>query len=177
MAIKDILKVPNDLLETPCEKVGAFDDDLKKLAEDLVETLLAAKNPEGAGLAAPQIGVLKRVIAVRRFFNDPENPEESVSKEYVLVNPKIISESKEKDTRYEACLSIPDSYGQVERPKKIKVKAYDVKGNVIRMSESGFLGRTIQHEIDHLDGILFTTKTNGPILTNDEIEQLYEVEE
>jgi peptide deformylase len=173
MAIKKILTVPNEILETPCEKVSIFDDEVKQIATDITETLLAATNPEGAGLAAPQIGILKKIIVVRRFIPDPQDAGESISKEYVLVNPKIISQSEETETRYEACLSIPNMFGEVERPKKIKIKAFDVEGNPIRMSESGFFARIVQHEIDHLNGILFTTKAVGELLTNEQLEALY----
>lgn len=169
MAIQKIVTTPNEILKSPCEKVK-FDEQTKTLIQDMMDTLLDAKNPEGAGLAAPQIGVLKRVIIAREFFLSPENQEEVISKEHVFVNPKIISKSKETDVDFEGCLSIPDTYGRVERSKKIKVKALDENGMPIRVSASGFLARVIQHEVDHLDGILFTDIMVGEPVTEAQLD-------
>ena len=114
MAVVPILTTPNDILHKPAEKIREFDAETKKLITDLLDTLRDAKDPEGAGLAAPQIGVLKRALIARRFYRDPDNPEIELSKEYVFVNPKIISASEELVSGMEACLSIPDTYGLVE---------------------------------------------------------------
>ena len=173
MPVKPIITIPNPILETPAERVGEIDDVTKNVIRDLLDTVLAAKNPEGAGLAAPQIGVSKRVCVVRRFI---ETSDKIVTKEYVLVNPKIISASKETDIHYEGCLSVPDVYGQVERAKKIKVKALDENNQPIRISTSGFFARVIQHEVDHLDGVLFTTKLIGDPITQFQFDQLMEEE-
>ena len=175
MSVVPIVTVPNEILEKPTKKVGASEvvgKEIQQLAQNLIDTVLAAKNPIGAGLAAPQIGIGKRVCVVRRFFQNPENPDEDLSKEYVLINPKIISSSDETTLGMEGCLSIPDTYGNVARAKKIKVKALNEKGEPVRMSESGFLARVIQHEIDHLDGILFTTKVTGKTYTEAEVDKM-----
>lgn len=177
MSVVPIIKAPNQALNTKCEKVKDFDEQTKKIVTDLMDTLLNARNPEGAGLAAPQIGILKRICIVRNFYKDVEDPGKTASQEIVLINPKIISKSKETDVDWEACLSIPDTYGEVERASKIKVKAYDVEGHELRVNASGYLSRIIQHEIDHLDGILFTSKTLGKILSEKELEELYEIDE
>lgn len=181
MPIKPILTIPNPILDSPAEKVGVFDDMTKHVIADLLDTVLAAKDPEGAGLAAPQIGVAKRICVVRKFIETPDlkpgSPDKLITKEYILVNPKIISASKETDIHYEGCLSIPDVYGQVERSKKIKVKALDENGQPIRISASGFFARIIQHEIDHLDGILFTTKLVSDPITESEFDQLIDEED
>lgn len=171
MSVQQIITTPNKILETPCEKVK-FDESTKQLIEDMMDTILNAKNPEGAGLAAPQIGILKRVIIARDFFVHPENPEEVLSKEYVFVNPKIISKSKETDIDYEGCLSIPNTYAKVERAKKIKVKALNENGEKIRLNASGFLARVIQHEVDHLDGVLFTSKMVGEPITEEQLDSM-----
>lgn len=172
MAIKPILTVPNTKLNTKCEQITEINDEIKQLGKDLLETLLSQKDPEGAGLAAPQIGVLKRICAVRRFIYDKENYETSSSKEYLLINPEIVKTSTEKEIYWEACLSIPNTYAQVERPKKIKVEALDIEGNKIRINTSGFFARVIQHEMDHLDGILITDKNIGKTITEEEFDKL-----
>lgn len=174
MAVVPILTTPNDMLTKSAEKVREFNDETKKLIQDLLDTLRDAKDPEGAGLAAPQIGVLQRVIIARRFYRDPDNPEIELTKEYVYVNPKIISSSEETSLGMEGCLSIPDTYGLVERPKKVKIKALDEHGEVVRKTLTGFLGRVVQHEIDHLDGILFTSKlADGKTYTDKELDEMY----
>lgn len=178
MSVVPILIDPNKTLKKTAEKVREFDAETKKLIKDLLDTLKDAKDPEGAGLAAPQIGVLKRVIIARRFYRDPDDNEIELTKEYVFVNPKIISSSEEKNIAMEGCLSIPDTYGLVERPKKVKVKAMNEHGEVIRKTLTGFLSRVVQHEIDHLDGILFTTKlVDGKTYTDAQLDAMYAQEE
>lgn len=172
MSVVPILVVPNDLLKAKCTKVNKFDEETKKIADDLMDSLLNAKDPEGAGLAAPQIGILKRMCIVRNFFRDPVDPGKTISQEILLINPKIISRSNDVELDWEGCLSIPDVYGKVERSSKVKLRAQDIDGNEFRMNANGFLARVIQHEIDHLDGILFTTKVVGETLNEKELEQL-----
>lgn len=176
MSERKIVTLPDEVLRKKAEKVKFFDDELKALAQDLVDTVKIAEDPEGAGIAAPQIGVSKRVIVVRNFFVDPINRDKYLFENYVLVNPKIISMSKETDVEWEGCLSVPDQYGEVERPSKIKVVAQDIDGKSIKMKASGYFARTIQHEIDHLDGILFTDKVIGKTITEKELDKIYEQE-
>lgn len=182
MAIIEIVKVNKGhtpkILQTKCDKVklvnGKYDKETNELIQNLLDTAIAAKDPAAAGLSAPQIGVPKQVCVVRRFMKDPANPEKEIIKNYVLVNPKIITLSKETDVQWEACLSIPNLYGAVERPIKIKLKALDENGDEIRMKTSGFLARVVQHELDHLEGILYTEKTIGKPKTEKEIEEMLE---
>jgi peptide deformylase len=171
MAVVPILQAPHKTLLKKSEKVKQIDNEIKEIIQNLNDTLLAAKNPEGAGLSAPQIGVLKRICIVRHFYTDPVDPKRSLSQEIVLINPKIISSSPELDIDWEACLSIPDTYGQVERFKKVKVKGLDIDGDEIRLNASGYLARVVQHEIDHLDGILFTTKVIGKTLSEADLDK------
>ena len=171
MAVKQIVKAPDKILTTPCKDVAAFDADLKNLVADLLDTLEVQKNPEGAGLAAPQLGVLKRVCIVRKFSKDAENNE--TKKDIVLVNPKITSSSPATDIRWEACLSIPAILGQVKRAKRVTIMASDALGKPLKIKAEGFFARTIQHEIDHLDGILFTSKLIGEPLTDEEFDKKY----
>ena len=172
-----ILTVPNKTLEKTAEKVREFNEETKKIIQDMLDTLRDAKDPEGAGLAAPQIGVMERIIIARRFYPNPENSEDTLTKEYVFVNPKIISSSKETGLGMEGCLSIPDIYGMVERPKKVKIKALDENGEPIRKTVTGFFGRVVQHEIDHLDGILFTSKVVGKTYTEDVLVEMAKIVE
>jgi len=169
MAVKPIATVPNKVLTTKTEKIKSIDADAKALAKDLLDTIKLTKKPEGAGLAANQIGVAKRMCVVRNFVEDPVNFEGAIAEEYVLINPRITSASKETELDWEGCLSVPNSYGRVERFKKIKVTALDLSGQEIKIKANGYFARTIQHEINHLDGILFTQKVVGPLITEEEL--------
>jgi peptide deformylase len=177
MAVKPIVLIPNKILEAKCEKVSGIDADTKVLIKDLLDTLRHAHNPEGAGLAAPQIGVLKRVCIARRFIYKSPDPEREIVEELIMINPKIISASKETNIDWEGCLSIPNAYGKVNRANKIKVRATNENGEEVKISASGFLARVIQHEIDHLDGILFTSKLKGSLVTEKELDEIYKEED
>jgi peptide deformylase len=173
MSVVPILKVPDEKLYLQCEKVTDFGEETRKIIEDMKDTLDSAREPEGAGLAAPQIGALKRVVVVRNFYKDPADGSKTVFEEFVLVNPKIVSTSKELVTDWEGCLSVPDVYGKVERFKKIKIKALNEEGEEIRLTATGFFATVIQHEMDHLDGIIFTSKVIGETLNEKELDRLY----
>ena len=138
MAVRKIVTIPNATLTKKAQKVNEITDSVKKIAQDLLDTVKVAKNPEGAGLSAPQIGVSKRIAVVRNFFDDPIHPEEVHSDDTVLINPKIASHSIETDLDWEGCLSVPDCYGMVERFKKIKVTAKDLDGNILKIKADGF---------------------------------------
>ena len=145
MALLPIVKHPNDVLETKCEEVTSFDRNLAKLLNNMYDTMVKA---DGVGLAAPQVNVAKRiaVVEVDEDFGKIE-----------LINP-VILESKGSDVDIEGCLSFPGIYGEVERPNYVKVRAQNRKGGTYILEAEGFLARAIQHEMDHLDGILFTSK-------------------
>lgn len=174
MSVKKILTVPNPILNKKTQKIGEITDEIRNLAQDLIDTVKVAEDPEGAGLAATQIGVSKRMCVVRNFFEDPLNPDEIKSNDIVLINPKITHYSDEKDLDWEGCLSVPDKYGKVERATKIKVTAKDIDGNTIKIKAEGFFARTIQHEVDHLDGILFSEKIEGETLSQEEFDKMIE---
>ena len=176
MAVVPIMTVPDKVLTTKCKKVKEVDSETKKIVQDLLDTLLSAKDPEGAGLAAPQIGITKRICIARNFYLDPANPEKELSQEIVLINPRIISKSKDKITDWEACLSIPEIFGKVERSKKVKIRALNENGEDIKINATGFLARITQHEIDHLVGILFTSKVVGKTITEEELDALEDQE-
>ena len=172
MAVKPIITIPNETLRNKTGKVKKIDEEITKIAQDLVDTVKVARDPEGAGLAATQIGVSKRICVVRNFFTDPVDPKKILTEEIVLINPKITSPSKETEVDWEGCLSVPDEYGKVERFKKIKVTATALDGNDIKFKASDFLARTIQHEVDHLDGILFTDRVIGKTITGEELDKV-----
>lgn len=174
MAIRKIVTIPDPVLYKKTQKIGEITEDIKRLAQDLIDTVKVAEDPEGAGLAATQIGVSKRMCVVRNFFEDPLNPKEIKANDIILINPKITHFSDEKDLDWEGCLSVPDKYGKVDRAWKIKVTAKDIDGNIIKIKAEGFFARTIQHEVDHLDGVLFTTKVIGETLSQAEFDKMIE---
>ncbi len=176
MAIQDIVKVPSSVL-TAKSTNAKIDDETKKLAQDLIETVDAQTNPKGAGLAAPQIGVNKRVCVVKKFTPDPGNPENELETNFILINPEIISASEAKGLGWEGCLSIPDTYGEVLRSKRVKVRSLDLNGGEFVLKAEGFFARVIQHEVDHLDGILFTSKVVGKTYTEKELDEMDRLEE
>ncbi|NFA61117.1 peptide deformylase [Clostridium sporogenes] len=143
MAIRNIRKYGDDLLRKKSRKIEKIDDRILTLLEDMAETMYSA---DGVGLAAPQVGILKRVVVI--------DVGEGLIK---LINPEII-ETEGNETDVEGCLSVPGEQGEVERPYKVKVKALNEKGEEIVLEGEGFLARAFCHEIDHLDGILFVDK-------------------
>jgi peptide deformylase len=161
MAIREIVTLPHPVLKQKARKVGEFTPELNKLIDDMVETMREAP---GVGLAAPQVGVSRRVIVVE--FGDEEDPD-VLPKLFVVVNPEIVRFSQEAVEGTEACLSIPGLAGTVERPGEITVKGLNRQGKPVRIKASGWLARIFQHEIDHLDGILFV----------DRAEDVWKVEE
>jgi peptide deformylase len=180
MAIRPIIEVKNNIipsiLTTKCEKVklndGVFDEKTKNIIKDLIDTARAQKEPAAAGLAAPQIGINTSICMVRRFINDPTDKGLETIKDYILINPKIITKSSDSDIGWESCLSIPKIYGMVQRYKKVKVRCLNEIGETINIKATGFFARVIQHEIDHLNGILFTTKLVGNTVTEEEFDKI-----
>ncbi|MBH0155828.1 peptide deformylase [Fictibacillus sp. 5RED26] len=145
MTILKIVEHPHPVLETECEPVKTFDKNLKTLVKDMFETMYEA---EGVGLAAPQVGIAEQ-IAVVDIGDD--------TGQLVLINP-VIKKASGSQSGPEGCLSFPGLFGEVERPFEVIVTAYDVNGKEFTLKASDFLARAIQHEIDHLHGILFTSK-------------------
>src|ERR1700723_2869881 len=143
--LREIVKYPDPVLERPSEPVTAFDDELRKLVDDMFESMYAAK---GIGLAAPQIGVAKRLTVIDLSFQ--KNPEEKI----VLINPEIIFREG-KQYEEEGCLSFPEIREKVSRAAKVRIRAQDAKGKWFEMDGQELLSRCFQHEIDHLDGVLF----------------------
>jgi peptide deformylase len=155
MAVRPVILANDPTLRKKSKKVKHFGEALQVLIDDMVETMRAAN---GAGLAAPQIGVLERVIVIQL----PENEEDPQSgKLFALCNPQIIRADGEEEGE-EGCLCLPGYVGEVKRATSVTVKAQDRRGRKVRIKAEGFLARAFQHEIDHLDGILYIDRVEGP---------------
>jgi len=149
MAIREIVSLPDPVLRRKAHKVTNFDKDLLVLVEDMVETMHQAP---GVGLAAPQIGISIRLIVVE-YGNDED--EDAPKKLYVMANPEIVTASPELISGTEGCLSVPGLIGDVERHQQIVLKGMNRLGKPVKIKAEGWLARIFQHEIDHLDGVLF----------------------
>jgi len=146
MALRQILTEPNKILREKSLTVKVVDEDLKKLMDDMLETMYAAP---GIGLAAIQVGVPKRIIVLDITPKDkPKNP-------MYFVNPEIITKSENSSTYEEGCLSVPGQFAEINRPDKCHIKYLDYYGQPKEIKADGMLATCIQHEIDHLEGILF----------------------
>ena len=161
MAKRNIVTKEEPLLYKKSRPVKAFDARLHQLLDDMAETLLSSG---GVGLAAPQVGVLRRAVLVIET-NVPDGEEEKLIE---LINPEIIESSGEQYGA-EGCLSFPDEYGLVRRPMDVTVRAQDRFGKVFTVSGTGLTARCFCHEIDHLDGIVFTSLCER-MLTQEELE-------
>jgi peptide deformylase len=146
MAIREILTVPHPVLKQVSQPVEAVDDDLRALMDDMLETMYAAP---GIGLAAVQIGVPKRVIVM-----DLAREGEEKQPRY-FVNPEITWKSEELFSYEEGCLSVPEIYDAVERPARVRVRYLDYNGQPVEEEAEGLFAVCIQHEMDHLEGVLF----------------------
>jgi peptide deformylase len=149
--IREIVKYPDPILQQPTEPVTAFNDELRELVDDMFESMYAA---HGIGLAAPQIGIAKRLTVIDLSFQ--KNPEEKI----VLINPQIIHREG-KQSEEEGCLSLPEIREKVSRAAKVRVRAQNVKGEWFEIDGEELLARAFQHEIDHLDGVLFIFRVSA----------------
>jgi len=146
MALREILILPDKRLRQVSQPVAKIDAGIRKLVEDMFETMYDAP---GIGLAAIQVGAPKRVVTMDLAKKEePKDPQ-------VFINPEILWTSEEKATYEEGCLSIPEFYEEVERPAQVKVKYLDLDGKAHEIEASGLLATCLQHEIDHLNGVLF----------------------
>jgi peptide deformylase len=146
MAVREIIKLPDKRLRLKSEPVKRIDAGIRKLVDDLFETMYAAP---GIGLAAIQIGIAKRVVTMDLSKKEDDH------KPQVFINPEITWKSEETSKYEEGCLSIPEYYEEVERPAKVKVKYLDLDGKEREIEASGLLATCLQHEIDHTNGVLF----------------------
>ncbi|MGN8967394.1 peptide deformylase [Intestinimonas sp. HCP28S3_D6] len=163
MALRKILTDKDPALHKVCRPVTNFDQRLWDLLDDLKETLADAG---GAGLAAPQVGILRRCVIV-------VDAQEQLLE---LVNPEIIWRSEEIQAGWEGCLSVPGKWGTVERPMKVRVKAQDRNGNWFETEGEAIVARCFCHELDHLEGHIFTELTDR-LYTQKELDEMYEEED
>jgi peptide deformylase len=147
MSVREIALLGDQVLRTPAVDIETVDDELRALIRDMFETMYDA---EGIGLAGPQIGIGQRVIVV--------DVREDDGRPFALINPKILESSRESERAEEGCLSIPGIAGVVERSQRVVVEGLDEKGETVRIEADGLLARCLQHEIDHLDGVLFVDR-------------------
>ena len=168
MALRKVLTDADPLLRKRSREITEITGRIRILADDMWETMAEAN---GIGLAAPQVGVLRRMVVIEvpvpaEDDADPEGESETEGDDipipepetvkYVLINPEIIEVSEETVIYKEGCLSIPGMIGDVERPKRVKIRAVDLEGNSFELTGEGLLARALQHEIDHLEGILYS---------------------
>ena len=146
MSIRKIVIEPDPILRKKSESLEKVDDEIRKLLDDMLETMYAAP---GIGLAAVQVGILKRIIVI-----DISKDEEKKTPLF-LLNPEIISRSKKTSVYEEGCLSLPGHFAEIERPAECQVKFIDYDGKEKELVADGLLATCIQHEIDHLNGVLF----------------------
>ena len=158
MAIRELRYEGDSVLRKICKPIKAIDSKIVELMQDMEETML---ENEGVGLAAPQIGILRRCVVI--------NPHDG-SDTLFMINPEIIEQDGEQDC-VEGCLSVPNKRGLVQRPYSLTCRYYDLEGNHIEMDAEGFLANIICHELDHLDGIVYTEKMER-FLTTEELEEL-----
>ncbi len=164
MAMRNIRTEGDSILLKKCRPVTDFNRRLHTLLDDMRETLLDA---DGVGLAAPQVGILRRVVLVMDTNKEELTPSEQIIE---LINPEIIATDGEQEGQ-EGCLSIPGVYGIVKRPERVKVRAQDRNGKFFEVEGTGLTARCFCHEIDHLDGHLFTERAER-ILSDEELEEL-----
>lgn len=153
MAIRDVVKLPAPVLRKKSNKVSDFGADFQTLVDDMVATM---RNEPGVGLAAPQVNVPLRLIVVE--YPEDESDEHAAPKLFVMANPEFIEMSNEKVSDIEGCLSVPNLLGEVERSVSVTVRGFNRRGKKQTIKAEGWLARIFQHEIDHINGILFVDR-------------------
>lgn len=157
MALRTIVTLPDPVLRRKARPVTKFDKNLQTLIDDMIDTM---RDAPGVGLAAPQVGISERVIVVE--YAEPEEVEEGEEpievepKLYVMINPEIVKSSPETIMGVEGCLSIPTLVGEVERAQEVRIRGLNRHGQQMKLKVDGWLARIFQHEIDHVNGVLFT---------------------
>ena len=175
MALRQIVTLPEPVLRRKAHTVTKFDKNLQTLIDDMIETMRAAP---GVGLAAPQVSISERLIVVEYGEEEDEEDEgrpEGPKKLFVMINPEIVKTSPETLMGVEGCLSIPNLVGEVERHAVIQVKGLNRHGKPMKVKAEGWLARIFQHEIDHLNGMLFPDRATRVWQPQQEIEPEQEV--
>jgi peptide deformylase len=173
MTLRKIVTLPDPVLKRKAHTVNKFDKNLHALLDDMVETMRAAP---GVGLAAPQIGLSERIIVIE-YYERPEDEEveEAPKKVWAVINPEIVKASEEMLMGVEGCLSIPGLVGEVERHAEVQVKGLNRHGKPMKVKAKGWLARIFQHEIDHLNGVLFTERATRLWKPQQEVDAEQEV--
>jgi len=174
MALRKIITLPEPVLRRKARTVTTFDKNLHALIDDMIETMRQAP---GVGLAAPQVNISERLIVVEYAEEEEEveDQPEKPKKLFVMINPEIVKSSAETVMGVEGCLSIPNLVGEVERHAMIQVKGLNRHGKPTKVKAEGWLARIFQHEIDHLNGILFPDRATRVWQPQDEVEPEQEV--
>lgn len=176
MTLRPIVTLPDPVLRRKAKPVTKFDKSLQTLIDDMIETM---RDAPGVGLAAPQVGVSERLAVIE--YAEDEDEEQGGENEgtpkppkpkrlYVIINPEIVMASEEKVQGVEGCLSIPGLLGEVERHEALHVRALNRHGKPVKLKVDGWLARIFQHEIDHLNGVLFTDLTDHIWQPKEEVE-------
>ena len=174
MALLNVRQLGDECLTKKCKAVKLITPRIRQLVDDMFDTMY---ENGGVGLAAPQVGILKRVVVID-CTPEPEDGEEVPAEDvlcFVMINPEIIS-SEGEQRGYEGCLSYVGMSGIVTRPEKVTARFTDIDGDECELEAEGLLARAICHEIDHLDGIMYTDKVEGKVITNEELSKLSEEE-
>ena len=157
MAIRNVRKIGDPVLNKVCKEVREVNDHTRELIDDMFDTMYEA---DGVGLAAPQVGILKRIVVIDVTGEDP----------ILLINPVILSIDGEQ-TGYEGCLSVPGKTGVVTRPNHVKVKAYNADMEEFTLEGEELLARAICHELDHLDGKLYVDRVEGELMNTEDLNE------
>ncbi len=158
----DIHYLGDRVLRQPAKRIAKVDDNIRQLIKDMLQTMYSA---DGIGLAAPQVGINKQLIVIDCEPDQPENPP------LVLINPKITRYSSQTCNSDEGCLSIPGVYLEVNRPEAIEVSFKDELGKPRKLQTAGLLARVIQHEMDHLNGVMFVDRVDNEIALTEELKK------
>ena len=173
MTLRKIVTLPEPVLRRKAHPVNRIDKNLQTVIDDMVETM---RDAPGVGLAAPQIGLSERLIVVEYYERDEDEEKENAPKKvWAVVNPEIIKASEETLMGVEGCLSIPNLVGEVERHAMVHVKGLNRHGKPVKVKAEGWLARIFQHEIDHLNGVLFTDRATRVWQPPQEVEPEQEV--
>ena len=158
----DIHFLGDRVLRQPAKRISKVDDKIRKTVKEMLQTMYSA---DGIGLAAPQVGINKQLIVIDCEPDDPDHPP------LVLINPKIIRSSSQLCSSDEGCLSIPGVYLEVERPEAIEVSYKDENGKPQKLQAKDLLARAIQHEMDHLNGVMFVDRVDNEIALTQELQK------
>ncbi|MBQ1423270.1 MAG: peptide deformylase [Lachnospiraceae bacterium] len=165
MALREVRKEGDEILRKQCKPVREMTPRLRQLIDDMFDTMY---EENGVGLAAPQVGILKQIVVIDTGLEEPDP--------LVLINPEIV-ETEGEDIGYEGCLSVPGYQGKVSRAAKVRVHAFDADMQEFELEAEGLLARCIQHETDHLHGILYIDKVIGELEKPEDEEEEAETEE